>query len=181
MVREVKNNFQEIVRAVEAVLGHFRQTIHPTMGPLLTRETEDAWTNLKQHVINGCLCDPPNVTLQCWGDPVVIGGETFRSVVTKRGASALEGFHAHQKQWFGPFATFAAEAGNALLADGALRWNRKRRNQAEDEEGAIPCVFERDLLHSVDALHEQLTGRRLYHNLIRKGDAATTAIASQVP
>ena len=179
MGSNIKNSFQEIVRAVEAVLGHFRQTLHTNMGPLLTRGTEDAWTNLKQHVINGCLCDPPNVTLQCWGNPVVIGGETFRSVVTRRGASALEGFHAHQKQWFGPFAHFAAEAGSALLADGALLWNRKRRNEAKDEAGSIP-VFEKDLLHSVDALHQQLTGKRLYHKLVRKGDAAPAAIASQV-
>ena len=92
----------------------------------------------------------------------------FRSVVTKHGASALEGFHAHQKRWFGPFAHFAAEAANALLSDGALRWNRKRHNEAADDANSIPCVFEKELLHSIDELHQRLLGERLYPTLIRR-------------
>ena len=92
-------------------------------------------------------------------------------MVTKRGASALEGFHAHQKCWFGPFAHFAADAANALLSDGALRWNRKRHNEATDNANSIPCVFEKELLHSIDNLHLRLSGERLYPNLIRRGTA----------
>ena len=58
------------------------------------------------------------------------GGESFHMIRAMRGASALEGFHTHQKQWLGCLARHAADAGAALLADGALRWNRKRRREA---------------------------------------------------
>ena len=67
-----------------------------------------------------------------FGDEVCIGGEYFRTVRTSRGASALEGFHNHQKQWLGCLARHAADAGAALLADGAVRWNRKRRRDIEE-------------------------------------------------
>ena len=165
----VITNAEKIVGATDAVMAHFRESVHPQMGPLLTTTTEDAWANLKKHVAAGCLCDPPDVALQCFGDSVTIGGRVFRSVVTKRGASALEGCHAHQKCWFGFFAHFAAEAANALLSDGALRWNRKRHNEAEEDANSIPCVFEKELLHSIDDLHLRLSGERLYPNLIRRG------------
>ena len=173
-VPRVITNAEKIVSAIDAVMAHFRESVHPQMGPLLTTTTEDAWAKLKKHVAAGCLCDPPDVALQCFGDSVTIGGRVFRSVVTKRGASALEGFHAHQKRWFGPFAHFAAEAANALLSDGALRWNRKRHNEATDSANSIPCVFEKELLHSIDELHQRLLGERLYPTLIRR-EAARAA------
>ena len=61
------------------------------------------------------------------GEEIVVYGDNFRIVRTLRGTSALEGFHTHQKAWLGNLARHAADAGAALLADGAVRWNRKRK------------------------------------------------------
>ena len=72
-----------------------------------------------------------NVSMNQFGEEVNIGGEKFKRIRTLRGASALEGFHNHQKQWLGCLARHAADAGSALLADGAVRWNRKRRRDVE--------------------------------------------------
>ena len=69
--------------------------------------------------------------MNVFGESVMIGGERFQVVRTLRGASALEGFHTHQKRWLGCLARHAADAGAALLADGAVRWNRKRRYEAK--------------------------------------------------
>ena len=68
----------------------------------------------------------------------------------------------------------AAEVANALLSDGALRWNRKRHNEATDNANSTPCVFEKELLHSIDELHQRLLGERLYPTLIRR-EAARAA------
>ena len=78
-------------------------------------------------MLAGCLCDPPGVQLNKYGDECSVGGESSIEVASMRGSSALEGFHAHQKQWLGPFATHAVEAGTALLRDGTARWNRSRQ------------------------------------------------------
>ena len=134
----VKNKFvprrimeaDDIAAAIERVVREFAGT-HPIAGAYHTPATEDALRNLLPHVKRGCLCDPPNVALTTPGKWVSIGGERFQSIQTKRGASALEGFHAHQKRWLGCLACHATEAGSALLADGAWCWNRKRRRDAE--------------------------------------------------
>ena len=98
------------------------------MGELLTAATHDAWENLKEHVSKGCLCDPPGINLFTYEreEPTSLGGESFRAIGTQRGTSALEGFHTHQKEWFGTLAHHGVDAGMALLAEGTLRWNRKR-------------------------------------------------------
>ena len=121
-----------IARAIESVLATF-QDARSSADPLVTQSTMDAWRDLQPHVVAGCLCDPPGVQLHEYGESVVFGGKRFKSIRTIRGASALEGFHTHQKQWLGCLARHAADAGVALLADGAVRWNRKRRRQREDE------------------------------------------------
>jgi len=121
-----------IARAIGSVLATFQDAPSPA-DPLLTQGTMDAWRDLQPHVAAGCLCDPPGVQLHEHGEGVVIGGRRFKPIRTLRGASALEGFHSHQKQWLGCLARHAADAGVALLADGAVRWNRKRRRQREDE------------------------------------------------
>jgi hypothetical protein len=121
-----------IALAVASVLTAFKST-HPEAGPLITQSTMDAWRDLQPHISAGCLCDPPGVQLHEYGKGVRIGGHLFKPIRTIRGASALEGFHNHQKQWLGCLARHAADAGAALLADGAARWNRKRRRQDEDE------------------------------------------------
>ncbi len=126
---------QRIARAIDSVLATF-QDAHSTADALLTQGTMDAWCDLQPHVAAGCLCDPPGVQLHEYGEGVVIGGERFKLIRSIRGASALEGFHSHQKQWLGSLARHAADAGVALLADGAVRWNRKRRRQREDELAA---------------------------------------------
>ena len=153
-------NAHVIIAGVEGVLEYFHGKLHPEMGELLTPETHCAWHNLKQHVQAGCLCDPPSVILQEFGEPVTIGTEEFRIIRTMRGTSGLEGFHAHQKQWLGQFAHHAHDAGQALLADGVLRWNRKR--DRDTGAASTTTVFDDNLLQAADALHLRRTGTRLY-------------------
>lgn len=118
-------NGDRISETIEAVLEKFGGG-HPVAGALTTASTKDAWRELRHHVRSGCLCDPLGMQTHVFGKPVVIGGERFHIIKTRRGSSALEGFHTHQKHWLGHLARHAADAGGALLADGAVRWNRKR-------------------------------------------------------
>ena len=113
------------------MLDEFAKRHHADAGPLVTEATREAWSALKMHVAAGCLCDPPGVKLSMPKGPAEsIGGEDFLAVRSRRGSSALEGFHAHQKQWLGTFATHSLEASTLLLTDGAANWNRKRRRDA---------------------------------------------------
>lgn len=124
-VPRVIQNPQRLASDIESTLCKY-QTSHSVAGPLLTERTTEAWRNLEGHVLNGCLCDPPEITMHSEIGVSIIGGERFPIIRTLRGSSALEGFHAHQKQWLGTFARHHVEAGRALLADGATRWNAKR-------------------------------------------------------
>ena len=154
----------KIIARVAAVLTAFDGR-HEEMGELLTARTQHAWAALKTHVENGCLCDPPGMNMHTFGEPTMIGDEEFQTIRTKRGASALEGFHTHQKQWLGMFAQHSTEAGKALLADGALRWNRRRRNEATQETATVPLVFASNLLQATDRLHKRLSGEGLFPGL----------------
>ena len=116
-----------ISSTIDDILATYSRKRHAHAGPLLTPATRHAWASLKVHVLAGCLCDPPGVQLNKYGDEYYVGGEAFKEVASMRGSSALEGFHAHQKQWLGPFATHAVEAGAALLRDGTARWNCSRQ------------------------------------------------------
>ena len=127
VARQIKHPGQ-IAASIESVIAAHSEP-HVSAGPLLTDRTLTAWRDLRTHVLSGCLCDPDNVVMNVLGDSVTIGGESFNIVKSRRGASALEGFHTHQKQWLGSLATHAADAGAALLADGAVRWNRKRQRE----------------------------------------------------
>ncbi len=153
----------QIALSVEAALTSFGGE-HAEAGALLTAGTHKAWANLKLHVKAGCLCDPPEIDMNVFGEAVTIGGERFRSVRTLRGASALEGFHAHQKHWLGPLARHTSDSGAALLADGALRWNRKRHGEVSPGT-AVPQVFAGGTLQVADRLCRRLTGQRLYPEL----------------
>ena len=113
-----------IVEAIEAVLRQF-QAPDGQLGSLLTKQTLEAWKNLRGHIVNGCLCDPCGIELNVYGEEQIVDGILLPIVCKARGASALEGFHAHQKSWLGTLAHHAVDAGEALLADGALRWNRR--------------------------------------------------------
>jgi len=171
-----------IVAAMDRVLQTYQGRAHPEMGELLSPGTTNAWAILKEHVNAGCLCDPPNISLNALGEPVVIGGDEFRPILrTMRGASPLEGFHTHQKQWLGPFAHHSAEAGTALLADGALRWNRRRRNDAAQGIFITPPVFTGGLLQGADHLHQHLTGKKLYPGLARSAASSSSTAAAVVP
>lgn len=119
---------KRIARDIDNVIVRF-EGASGGAGPLLTTATQEAWRDLRPHVLSGCLCDPPDVQMNSTSSPVMIGGEQFETIRTVRGASALEGFHTHQKQWLGCLGRHAADAGTALLADGAVRWNRKRRRE----------------------------------------------------
>ena len=159
-VPRVITNAALIVASIEAVVDAYGGA-HEVAGPLLTLETREAWARLRAHVDAGCLCDPNGLALNVAGDFTTIGGEQFHTVQTLRGASALEGFHTHQKQWLGPLARHATDAGSALLADGTLRWNRKRRRDTSTS-GSTPPVFAHGALRAADDLHRRLTGHRLY-------------------
>jgi hypothetical protein len=160
-----------ITTAVEKAVALFQDRAHLEMGQLLTPATHAAWVNLKEHVEAGCVSDPPGALMSVLGRKasVIIGGEAFSPVRAFRGVSALEGFHTHQKQWLGPLAHHAKDAGRALLADGALRWNRKRCNALCPQTSATPLVFAGCLLHSADKLHQKLAGERLYPKLAPAG------------
>jgi len=166
---------------IDRALQTFQGRAHAEMGELLTPGTANAWVNLREHVRAGCLCDPPSIDLNTFGEPVVIGNEQFRPILrTKRGASALEGFHSHQKQWLGLRAQHSAEAGEALLADGALRWNRKRRNEAACNSSAVPLVFAGGLLKDVDDLHQRLAGESLYSEMSRSAASSLSGAGDVV-
>ena len=171
---------RRIVTNVGNTLQNLRGRAHPEMGELLTPGTANAWATLQEHVKAGCLCDPPGIVLNTFGEPVLIGGEQFRPILrTKRSASALEGFHTHQKQWLGLLAHHSAEAGKALLADGALRWNRKRRSEVACNTSTVPLVFAGGLLQAADHLHQRLSGENLYPGLARStaSSLSTAAVA----
>ena len=124
-----------IIAALQATFSDYANKRHAVAGELLTAATHSAWASLRRHVAAGCLCDPPNIELNRYGRVVSIGGENFSMVTSSRGSSPLEGFHAHQKRWLGHMATHAVEAGEALLRDGALRWNKNRGCDAILREG----------------------------------------------
>jgi len=84
-----------IVIALDAAIGEFAHKWHPTAGTLLTAATQPAWDCLRSHVAAGCLCDPPGLELNRYGEVHCIGGESFRTVTSSRGSSQLEGFHEH--------------------------------------------------------------------------------------
>ena len=86
--------------------------------------------------MRGCLSDPIDVDVVGFGHEIILGGECFRAVRSMRGTSPVEGLHAHQKQWLGVFAQHAADVGEALLADGAARWNQAKRDRRSTEPDA---------------------------------------------
>ena len=168
-----------IFECVDKVVQFFKDHVHEEKGALLTQATCKAWSNLQKHVKSGCLCDPPGIEMNIIDETknVKIGGEIFPRIRTMRGSSALEGLHCHQHQWLGQFSHHAERAGLAILADGTLRWNRKRHNEDSFDEAATPLVFRGGLLQDVNGLHEQLVGKKLYPNLTN-ASAAASPIAS---
>ena len=136
-----------IANDIDAGLEGF-QHMSDSCGPLLTEATHDAWFKLRKHVLRGCLSDPTDVKVTSSDHTATIGGECFPSVQSLRGTSPVEGLHAHQKQWLGVFAQHAVDVGEALLKDGAERWNcakRERRpftNSERDEEQVLGDVGE---------------------------------------
>ena len=98
----------------------------------------------------GCLCDPECVELNSCGGVESAGDTREGSVRNARGSSALEGFHTHQKGWLGPLAKHSADAGAALLRDGAQRWNRRVRSRKSPAEN-ISSIYAPGLLKDVEA------------------------------
>ena len=80
-----------------------------------------------------------------------------------RGASSLEGFHAHQKRWLGFAGEHALEAGLALVAEGTMRWNRKLNAEGDNSENAT-LLFANGLLQEIKETHQRLTGSECYQN-----------------
>ena len=78
-------------------------------------------------------------------------------------SAALEGFHLQQKGWLGPH-TNSRKRGLALLADGSVRFNRRRRNAESQGSGVTPPVFTAGLLAATDRRYREFVaqgGRRL--------------------
>ena len=110
---------------------------------LLTARTEKAWQLLREHILKGCLSDPLDIKLNVGGPAIMIGGMRFASIKSLRGTSPVEGLHAHQKQWLGMFGQHDCEVGNALLKDGAWRWNRTKCNakqQLAENDDDTQCL-----------------------------------------
>ena len=66
-------------------------------------------------------------------------GSTNRDQARLLSAQDVEGLRAHQKQWLGTFEQHAIDVGEALLKDGAERWNRAKRERRpfQNSETAI--------------------------------------------
>ena len=171
-VPKVVSEAQRIISAVTDLITDFQGRAHKDMGELLTPDTQGAWLNLKGHVEYGCLSDPTGMHMFMYKEeePLTVGGERFRAIRARRGTSALEGFHTHQKQWLGVLAHHSVGAGMALLTEGALRWNRKRSNEAITDALPLPTVFANGILQAADNLYRRLVGERLYPSLTL-GDA----------
>ena len=78
------SNAARIIQEIEATLAHYAGKVHEHKGCLITDATLAAWQNLKFHVDNGCICDPPGIVLHEFGKEVLIGGDTFREVRARR-------------------------------------------------------------------------------------------------
>ena len=149
-----------IEKSIDDAIEEYKSRIHPTFGPLLTPKTLSAWASLRLHVRNGCLRDPPGVDLYAaQSKPIVVGGETLDKFKSKRGSSALEGFHSIQKSWLGQ-QVHSRKRGLALVADGTVRHNRKRRNQMASSLQQTPPVYAAGLLSPTD---------RCYRSFIEDG------------
>ena len=81
-----------------------------------------------------------------------MAGESFEKFKSKRGSSALEGFHGIQKEWLGQ-RVHSRKRGLALVADGTVRHNRKRRNQQASNLEQTPPVYAAGLLSKTDRRH----------------------------
>ena len=153
VTRRVRDK-NDIERSIEDTIAEFKSIMHETFGPLLTPNTLSAWSSLKLHVRNGCLCDPPGVDLYtAQAKSIVVGGETFDKFKSRRGSSALEGFHGIQKSWLGQ-QVHSRKRGLALVADGTVRHNRKRRNEMAFNHKQTPPVFAAGLLSMTDRGHQ---------------------------
>ena len=100
------------------------------------------------------------------GKPAMLGGELFDKFKSKRGASALEGFHGIQKEWLGQ-RMHSRKRGLALVADGTVRHNRKRRNQLASNPQQTPPVCAAGLLSKTDDRHRSFIEGGL-HRLLSK-------------
>ena len=144
------NDKSAIEKSIDDAIAEYKTRIHPTFGPLLTPKTLSAWSSLKLHVRNGCLRDPPGVDLYTvQAKPLVVGGETLDKFKSKRGSSALEGFHSIQKSWLGQ-QVHSRKRGLALVADGTVRHNRRRRNHMASDLQQTPPVYAAGLLSPTD-------------------------------
>ena len=152
VTRRIKDK-NAIDKSIEDVIAEYTVRVHPTFGPLLTPKTLSAWSALRLHVRKGCLCDPPGVDLYAaQGKPIVVGGERLTKFKSMRGSSALEGFHGIQKSWLGQ-QSHSRKRGLALVADGTVRHNRKRRNQMVSNLEQTPPVYAAGLLSPTDSRH----------------------------
>jgi len=158
-VPRVIQGTKEIADSIQEVLGKFRNREHGESGTLLTPSTDNAWANLRHHILRGCVCDPPGIDLNIYDETMAlqIGGETFHPVRKLRGTSSLEGYHSHQKRWLGPRGTHTPDVGMALLTDGNLRWNRQRNNETLPEEEHAPPIFAHGLLQEERRLRRRLS------------------------
>ena len=158
--RHVPRNIATPVAAVEAVdeiIRQFNGRSHADMGELLTPRTLAAWSNLRQHILKGCLCDPVDVNIHAIEGKRRIGNNVFHQIRTLRGSSALERFHAHQKRWLGPLAIHGEEIGMALLNDGVMRWNRKRQcNFSVPTLNSTDEIFDTGLASHITGLRQSL-------------------------
>ena len=91
-----------------------------------------------------------------------VGGQKSQATLARHvflthgGRQRLEGFHTDQKGWLGTLSSHSADAGVALLADGAQRWNRcipSRQSLAESSSS----VYAPGLLKAVETARNLAT------------------------
>ena len=51
------------------------------------------------------------------------------------------------------------------MADGTLRWNRRRKNKNQSKADQVPCVFAGGVLQEIERLHGQWNSEALYPSL----------------
>ena len=167
-----------IEASIDNAIAEYSGRQHEQCGPLLTAKTSAAWECLKTHVRNGCMCDPPGVEVNVLSDKsVTIGGQQFKRMKIARGSSALGWFHAHQTPWLGS-QVHSRERGLALVADGAARFNRRRRNTNSEQTPATPPVFSPGLLAATNLQHKRFVEDGARRLLASSGASAAKPVRS---
>jgi len=138
--------------------GHIKDAT--TALPLFNAEAWKTFKTIGEHIIKGCVSDPPDAPLYYGTGRYADGREVVKCA---RGTNALESFH--QKLMLVVRANKASlEYGEALLKEFAYQWNMKQAvlNRGLDELHAWNSDY--DVVHNIQDVSMQLWGAAEYAN-----------------